>query len=152
MADEELYQPLLLYHDPNSGAVRATTYPPTVHIDADAFTFRGARFDRTREALPFWDYLVRENGDIVGVVLNDFDIDPTLASSSLLTASSNLRRDDYGYSIYLRTPNEDDEVDSSQAFGGYLFEHNHECVLFLSDWHRRGYAFSLDTGLIAPVE
>jgi hypothetical protein len=149
VASDEVDQPLMLYHDFDSCTARAATLPATVHEDADSFSFHGSRFVRTGCGIVFWDYLVLPNNDIVGVVFNDFDIDTSLDRSRLLTASSNITRDDYGYQVLLAEAEAD--IDASQAFGSSLFECNGECVLMLPDWHRRGYAFQLDSELIGPL-
>jgi len=114
-------------------------------------SFRGIRFVRTGGGLIFWDYLTLPSSDIVGVVLVDFDVDTFLEQSRLLTASSNVVRDEYGYYVRLAATDDELDVDCSQAFGCSLFEHDNECMLLLPDWHRRGYVFSLDVGLIGPV-
>ena len=143
-------QPLVLYHDAEMCILRAAQLPASIRDNADTFSFRGSRFVRTGCGIAFWDYLIRRDGDIVGVVLNDFDVAPSLESSRLLTASSNVTRDDYGYYVKLVTTDADPDIDSSQAFGSSLFECDGECVLVLPDWHRRGYAFHLDAERITP--
>jgi len=144
-------QPLVLYYDRDSCTTRAAALPTTVCEDVDSFNFLGSRFVRAGDGLVFWDYLVLPVGDIVGVVLIDFEIDPSLKRSQLLTASSNITVDGYGYYVRLAGDEADCDADGSQAFGSTLFESDAECVLILPDWHRRGYSFQLDSGLIGPI-
>ena len=151
MASREVDQPLVLYHDLDCRIARAAALPPTVDEDAESFNFRGSRFVRTGGGLVFWDYLVLSNDDIVGVVLVDFDVDPSLERSHLLTDSSNITRDDYGYHVRLAPVEGATDMDGAQAFGSSLFEGDGECVLMLPDWHRRGYAFDMQTELIGPL-
>ncbi len=142
-------QPLVLYYA-TTGTIRAAALPPDVSENSDSFLFEGVHFARTGDGLVFWDYLTLPGGEITGVVLNDFEVQTSLERSRLLTASSNVTRNDYGYYVRLVSSDVEPEVDGSQAFGCSLFEHNAECLLLLTDWHQRGYVFSLDYGLITP--
>lgn len=148
----EVDNPLVLYHDEKSGTARAAALPPNFSEESEALLFQGTRYTCTGNGIDFWDYLVSPTGGIVGVVLNDGeDFDVSLAHSNLLTASSNITIDDYGYFIYLTSSIDEPEIDTCQAFGSLLFQHDEDYVLFLPDFHRRGYAFTLDSGLITPA-
>lgn len=146
----ELNQAILLYFDAATNSVRAAAVPHGIDIDATSLHFRGVRIVNTGNGVIFWDYLVRPNNDIVGVVLNDFELDEPLARSQLLTNANNVTRNTLGYEVLLADA-PDAENDSSQAFGAALFQNDENCFLFLTDFHQRGYAFPVDSGLISSL-
>lgn len=154
MPTSQLEQPLVLFHDSESCTARAAALPPDVSEDSEELLFNGVRFARDGGGIAFWDYLVLGNGDIVGVVLINFEVDEVLATSPLLTASYNIVYHEYGYGyhVQLAATNAEPEIDGAQAFGCSLYRKNNDCLLLLPDWHQRGYGFSLVEGLIHSVQ
>jgi hypothetical protein len=147
----ELNQPLVLYFDETTSTTRAASVPDGIDDTAESFIFRDDQVVRTGCGIFFWDYLVRPNSDIVGLVLIDFDVEESFRCSRLLSAANNVKPGPMWWTVLLAEPVGDAEHDAAQAFSGTLYQHGNECFLYLPDWHHRGYAFPLDTGLIAPL-
>ena len=145
MTANETDQPLLIFRDAPHSLARAALLPANFKCDAESIYFNGRQFRSTGTGIVFWDYLVAPDKSLVGIVFNKFDIDDALQKSALLNASNNIDSDEYGYYLRLNDSAQSSEIDSSQAFGSTLFESDGECLLYLMDWHRRGYGFDLNT-------
>lgn len=149
---------LLLYHDPASRTARAATISGDLKCGdgyAGELLFQGRRYTRVGDGLMFWDYVVVSNGDVVGVVLVDYDVEESLARSRLLAESTNVSRDRYGFHIILADTVETGENDGAQEFGGsslYMRDNDYnDCLLLLRSWSRRRYEFGFDDGFTSPV-
>jgi hypothetical protein len=56
------------------------------------------------------------------------------------------------YHVLLAPAEEKSDTDGAQAFGSSFFQSGDHCLLLLSDWCRKGYAFSLEDGLISQLD
>jgi hypothetical protein len=156
MADFDTTEPLLLYHDPATGTARAARLSADLqHCEREGlleeFLFDGRHFVRTGSGVDFWDYLESRSGAILGVVFQHSDIEEPLLRSRLLTRSSNITRNSYGFEIALASTAGEAEIDSARAFGSSLFMNDDDCLVLLSWVDERPYAFPLDDDLTAPV-
>ena len=146
---------LLLDHDPASRTARAVTISGDLKCGdgyAGELLFQGRRNTRFGYGLLFWDYVVVFNGDVVGVVLVGFAVEESLARSRLLTESTNVSRDRYGFHINLADTVETGEDDGAQEFGGSsLYMRDNDCLLLLRSLSLRTYAFGFDDGFTSPV-
>ena len=138
-------QPLLIFHDATRKVARAALLPADFKCDAETIAFNGRSFRSIGSGIMFWDYLVAPGGTLLGIVFNKFDIDDSLQKSALLNASRNIDSDEYGYYLRLHEMAGSADIDCSQAFGSTLYESGGECLLYLMDWHGRGYGFDVDT-------
>lgn len=142
-------QPIILYHDSEARCVRAAAFPRKLDVYPDALLFQGRPYTHAGQGIMFWDYLAQSDGSLVGVVLVDFDFDPALGQSPLLTQSSNVTASgSYGSEILLASPQGELKSDVAQAFGSALYLCDGDALLLLDDWYREGYAFPLDERLI----
>lgn len=137
-------QPLLIFYDATQKLARAAALPANFKY-TDSIRFNGRLFHSTGTGIVFWDYLVSPDDALVGIVLNKFEIADALSNSALLTASENIDSDEYGYYLRLHESAHSADMDSSQAFESMVYERDGECLLYLVDWHRRGYRFEIDT-------
>jgi hypothetical protein len=79
MADEGNH-PLVLFHDEELGVARVFGVPCTIDLSTEELLFCDRLYSRTSDGLVFWDHLVNDHRDIVGVALVDFDVAPPLVS------------------------------------------------------------------------
>ena len=146
--------PIVLYHDRNDNLAKAAVvadFQPQFHGFSAGLRIHDQQFRLIDDGLVFWDYLVIGglSGDIVGVCLIDFQLNPVLVRSPLVATSTNVKHPhDYGYDILLTTIDSEFDYDVAQAFGHALYTDGTDCLVMLDNWHDRGYCFPLHRDVV----
>lgn len=146
--------PIVLFYDASDKLAKAGVVADfRAQFDGFAAGLRigHCEFSRINDDLIFWDYLVvgGMDGQIVGVCLNDFQLNPMLVASRLMAHSANVTHaTEYGYDVLLSTLGAEADYDSAQAFGHALYTDGTDCVLMLDNWHDRAYCFPLEREVV----